>query len=367
MFYFASNKFNSMRILFSSSFVNQSHNGAAIFAQLFLKWAQRYKHHVDVISIEKNEGFIEVLEPSIKTPIHFQRKLSKAIYQKIKSLNYNSYDLIFFNNIIEAEFTVKNRIHNNVQGFLHDSQYMNDVYPHQSFRRKLFRMILKNIEKRTINKLNKVHTNSEQMKAQIHKFYKTPLNKLSYFYFSSLDLHPKVKMKNSEFSILFVKTNYISGGLITLLNACKTLSFPNKIIAIGPPKEAQKELKNQFPNQSIEFHSYKRRNEIGHLFSQADVFITPAFTEPMGIGNMEAMKMDIPVIGNNLEGVKEIAEISKAILLFEKNNAIDLALKITTLKDDEKLKRNLVINGRKFVEDYLSEDVIFENFQKAIN
>lgn len=353
-----------MRILFSSSFVYKSHNGAAIFAQLFIKWAISNDHHLDVISIETTPDFHHIDEPSSNIPIHYQRKLSKSIYDKIKSLDYASYDLIFFNNIIEASYTLKKLTHSNIQGFLHDSQYMNDVYPHQNIKRKLFRRALKSIEKKAINKLKKVHTNSVQMKKQIHQTYKTPINKISFLYFSSLDLFPKVRIQKEAFTILFIKTNYVSGGLFTLLNACNKLPFPTNIIAVGPDEKSHPEIKSAYPDLSIKLYNYKSRSDIHLLFSETDVFITPAITEPMGIGNLEAMKMDVPVIGNSVEGIKEIGEKSKAILLFKKNDSDDLAKKIIQLNEDDKLKRALIENGRKFIKTHLEKEIIFNKFNQ---
>ncbi len=355
-----------MRILFYSSFIHKSHNGAAIFAQLFLQWAEESKHHVDVISIEEKETFIKVEEPISKTPIIFQKQLSKNIYTKICELDFKSYDLIYFNNVIEASHTVKKLEHKNIKAFLHDSQYMNDVYPDQNIKRKYFRRILKNIERKTIKKLKEIHTNSKQMKNQIHSVYNIELNKINYLYFSSFDLEKKESKKNKEFTILFIKTNYLSGGLITLLNACKKLNFKNKIIAIGPDESVHDSLKEKYSSLNLELLSYVPRNKMAIYFSQSDVFITPAFTEPMGIGNLEAMEMEIPVIGNNVEGVKEIAEKSDAILLFEKNNAEDLAIKITELKQNPKLQNQLIENGKRFVKEELNKKRIFQYLDEII-
>ncbi len=355
-----------MRILFSSSYVYKSHNGAAIFAQLFLKWAEENSHTVDVVSIENNDTFIQVNQQASAFPIIYQKNISKAIYSKIKSLDYSSYDLIYFNNVIESAVSVKKLDHKNIIGFLHDSQYMNDVYPHQTIKRKLFRKILKGIEKRAISKLKKVHTNSEQMLDQINKIYSCPKDKIEFLYFSSLDLHPKVKIPTSHFTILFIKTNYTSGGLFTLLNAVQKLSFPSKVIAVGPAKKDHELIRNKYSEINITFHAYKSRSDIGVLFAESDVFITPAFSEPMGIGNFEAMKMDVPVIGNDIEGIREIAQKSKAILLFKSNDADDLALKIQELKSDDKLKRELIQNGRKFIKEKLAKDIVFEKLNRII-
>ena len=356
-----------MRILFLSSFVEKSHNGAAIYAQLFIKWAKSKGHQLDVISIERNPEFIQIQEPSTNIPILYHKKLSKKIYEEITKLDYVAYDLIYFNNIIEASHTLKKLSHPNIQGFLHDSQYMNDVYPYQSFKRKIFRNALKRIERKAINVLQKIHTNSEQMKFQIHSVYKSPLVKIEYLYFSSLDLLPKEKVKSEFYTILFIKTNYVSGGLYTLLNACNKLPFSTKVIAVGPDEKHHSEIKSAFPKLTINLHSYKSRSDINTLFAETDVFITPAFTEPMGIGNLEAMSMDVPVIGNSVEGVKEIGEKSKAILLFNKNDSSDLAEKILQIKDDKKLKRSLIENGRLFIKKHLEEKTIFKKYDQLFS
>lgn len=366
MFYFARNKFIPMRILFSSSFVFKSHNGAAIFAQLFLQWAKENSHVVDVLSIEENEDFIAVSPPTSSLPILFQKQLSSSIYNRISSLDYKNYDLIYFNNVIEASESIKRLDHPRIYAFLHDSQYMNDVYPLQSFKRKLYRFFLKNIERKSIARLHKVHTNSEQMIQQINKIYNCPLEKLSYLYFTSLDLEPVVKIPHNQFTILFIKTNFLSGGLITLLDAIKTLDFPVRLITVGPTEKAIADLVTKFPSISIENHPYASRSRIKILFAESDLFVTPAFTEPMGIGNFEAMKMEVPVIGNDIEGVSEIARKSQAILLMKPNDSSDLATKISEIKNNDQLRQELILAGRKFLTEHLSKEVIFSRLTEMI-
>ncbi len=354
-----------MRILFSSSFIYKSQNGAAIFAQLFLRWAEKRNHEVDVLSIEDHPSFLSIEKPRYG-PL-FPLKLSSTIARKIQTLDPTSYDVLYFNNIIEASSSIRRIKHPHIMGFLHDSQYMNDVFPNVTWKRKAFRSILKRIEKRTINGLSKVHTNSQQMKDQIHRVYKKPLSTIDYCYFSSLDAGPLVRVQKEVFTILFIKSNYVSGGLFTLLNACTKLTFPHKIIVVGPPSSHHSKIKADYPTLQLDLHDYAHRDEINLLFARTDVFITPAFTEPMGIGNFEAMQRDIPVIGNDVEGVKEIAQHSNAILLFEKNNSEDLALKIALLKNDQKLSRTLIQNGRNFIMEHINEKIIFQHFDRMIS
>ena len=355
-----------MRILFISSFVHKSHNGAAIFAQLFLQWAKENKHHIDVLSTENHPSFIHVAPSKKRFPVLHQYDISHKYYSAIKALDHASYDIIYFNNVIESYYTTLNLDHNNIFAFLHDSQYMNDVYPQQSFKRRLFRYFLRNIERKSIANLAQVHTNSEQMSNQVKLIYDCGSHKVSYFYFSSLDLHPKEKASPDMFTILFIRSNYVSGGLFTLLDACEKLAFPYRLVLLGPPKEDHEQIKSRSSAAEIVLFDYKTRAEIPGVFSQADVFVNSAFTEPMGIGNFEAMKMGVPVIGNDVEGISEIAKASEAILLFNANNAGDLATKITSLKNDTVLKEKLIANGKNFVTNTLSKELIFSALSRLI-
>ncbi len=356
-----------MRILFISSFVHKSHNGAAIFAQLFVQWAMENRHHIDVLSTENHPGFIHVAPSNKRFPVLHQYDISYKYYSAIKALDHASYDIIYFNNVIESYYTALKLDHNNIFAFLHDSQYMNDVYPKQSFKRKFFRYFLRNIERKSIANLAQVHTNSEHMSKQVKLLYDCASHKVSYFYFSSLDLHPKKKDTDDIFTLLFIKTNYISGGLFTLIDACNQLNFPYRLIILGPPKKDHDSIKSKVSTNDVIIYDYKSREEIPNLFSRAHVYVNPAFTEPMGIGNFEAMWMEVPVIGNDLEGIAESAENSNAILLFKKNDATSLASKIGELKSDPKLRQNLIDNGKQFVLSKLNRAVVFQQISQLLH
>lgn len=132
-------------------------------------------------------------------------------------------------------------------------------------------------------------------------------------------------------------------------------------------QELMTELKTLRPNVTW-IGEMLDHSELRHLYSHADVFITPSLYEPFGIINLEAMACGTPVVGSEVGGIPEIIIHGETGLLvpiqsvsktdFEPQSPAqfhqDLANDVNRILDDEELRHRMGKASRKRVEEVFS-------------
>ena len=152
--------------------------------------------------------------------------------------------------------------------------------------------------------------------------------------------HPKLK----HFNIIFLIVG--RGANIDYLKALtKKEGLINKVIFNGSLSENKMKL------------WYKKLNLYAHATNG----------EGMSISILEAMSMKIPVIGSNVDGVKNLLNAKKNIGMLFENSILDLAKKIEFFyKSSEVTKTLFKEKQRKFIEDNYSSTIMFNNYKKII-
>ena len=361
-----------MKILFCSSFVNTSSNGAAIFAQLFLEWCNERKITVDIISSEMSEpSFIPLVHQNKfvrKFPILNQYQRSFIYYKTVKEkLREKSYDLIFFNSVIESLHTAKLIKKTPVHAFLHDENFMKDYMKNAPFKRKIYRTFLFRQEQKACHFLDKVWTNSKYMKMSLDSIYNIHPVKSEYFYFRSFDLKKEVKkLDNNSLRILFIKHDYTRGGLIPLIKAINKIDkYPVILDVIGPPESKHPLLQKLMKDHTILISEYKDRKGIQQAFQQADLFCVPSYSEALGLGNLEALSLGIPVIASNIPVMNEL-NIEKIYHMLPSHEPSDIKNTIIAIMEDKTLQETKRNNGLKFIESTLSKEKVFQSFDSIL-
>ncbi|MBI5787449.1 MAG: glycosyltransferase family 4 protein [Candidatus Schekmanbacteria bacterium] len=92
------------------------------------------------------------------------------------------------------------------------------------------------------------------------------------------------------------------------------------------------------------------RQDIPNVLKSIDVFVLPTLQEALGTAFIEAMAMEVPVIGTAVGGVTEVIKDGVNGYLVEPNNPADLAGKIITVLKDREKTRQMGKEGRKIVE-----------------
>ncbi|MDX2243454.1 MAG: glycosyltransferase family 4 protein [Leptolyngbyaceae cyanobacterium bins.302] len=85
-------------------------------------------------------------------------------------------------------------------------------------------------------------------------------------------------------------------------------------------------------NNLVKFVGALSRRELSHMYKTHNVLVFPSrFQEPFGISQIEAMAAGLALVTSGTGGAREIVEDGQDGLLFESENAIDLADKLSYL------------------------------------
>jgi glycosyltransferase involved in cell wall biosynthesis len=192
---------------------------------------------------------------------------------------------------------------------------------------------------------------------------KVLLNFVDLAYFNSqktnrLEERRKLSLDEDDFILGFAGRHVERKGCHDLILALGELKhFKNiklLIVGDGPKKEENIKLANKLGlERNIFFLGYIP--DIRWFYSIIDCFVIPSHWEPFGIVALEAHATGVPVISSNVEGLNEVVLDAKTGFLFEPKNQKDLAKKIELLYNNEDLRKKIIENGLRSVENYSLE------------
>ncbi|WP_434796077.1 glycosyltransferase family 4 protein [Staphylococcus equorum] len=99
-------------------------------------------------------------------------------------------------------------------------------------------------------------------------------------------------------------------------------------------------------------------------FNNMDVFVFPTYREGFGNVSIEAQLLKVPVITTNVTGAKDTVINGETGFIVEKNEVDAIVEKIELLINDENYRKNLGENGKKWIEKYFSNDIIWNDLEQ---
>jgi glycosyltransferase involved in cell wall biosynthesis len=163
--------------------------------------------------------------------------------------------------------------------------------------------------------------------------------------------------RNEPFTIGYIGRLMPEKGLTTFAEALNQIKDQDwRFLVVGDGAE-RKPLEEKLASHGLlnrtEFVGAVSYEETPEYFQKLDVLVIPTRTtgkirEQFGRVIVEAMACQIPVIGSTCGAIPEV--IADAGLIFEENDSNALATQLSKLIDDEHLRQNLAIAGRKRVE-----------------
>tara|TARA_B110000438_G_scaffold36324_1_gene36080 strand:- start:4487 stop:5668 length:1182 start_codon:yes stop_codon:yes gene_type:complete len=207
------------------------------------------------------------------------------------------------------------------------------------------------------------------------KIFVNPPSILTTFDESKLfDIRKKLKIDPQSKIILFAGTKFVDKGAMCLVDAIEQLRAKNSLldlILIGPKsKEFSNFLKqkSEITRQHVHDLGIVDDDEKTSIFHSCDIFAMPSRSESFGLVYLEAWLHKKPVIGCNIDAVKNLIDHNKNGLLVKFGDINELSLAVNTLLDSDMAKKLGFEGYKKLLEQYDSKKLckVFENICMSI-
>lgn len=106
------------------------------------------------------------------------------------------------------------------------------------------------------------------------------------------------------------------------------------------------------------------RDDIPLVLRSFDIFCLPSFSEGLPVSILEAMAAQIPVVGSNVRGIREVISSEDTGLLFPVNDYVSLATAIERLINDVDLRFALRTRAFEYVKEHHSMRRWINKYQK---
>lgn len=172
-------------------------------------------------------------------------------------------------------------------------------------------------------------------------------------------LFKPITKTQKEFSVMFVGRLEKQKNLFMLINAIALLEKRlRKVLFIGDGSLKNSLLKYA-REKDVKLSIYKKisHNNLVKYYNQAQVFVLPSVVEGNPKVLLEAMSCGLPVIGNNVEGIREIIKDGKNGLIFY-NSQDSLKKSMTRLLASSKLRLKLSSNARVYIESNFNYSIL---------
>ncbi|MCH7744852.1 MAG: glycosyltransferase, partial [Chloroflexi bacterium] len=118
-------------------------------------------------------------------------------------------------------------------------------------------------------------------------------------------------------------------------------------------------------SNQVEFCGTMPNSELPELLNRAEVFVLPSQYEGSPKALLEAMACELPVIGTNAPGIRDVIQHGVNGLLCAESEQ-DIAVAIRTLLADQVLRSQLACQARLFVTEYHSQESVYMKEAKMI-
>ena len=183
---------------------------------------------------------------------------------------------------------------------------------------------------------------------------------------------PTDRFKNlrEEKEVFFSGIPFKLKGVDILIEAFKKIAskYPDwklKILGWYPNPEELIDMIEGHPQ--IYHHKAVPYEEMAQHIGACAIFVLPSRSEAMGRVLVEAMAAGKPRIGSNVEGIPSVIHDGIDGLLFETENADDLAEKLDLLMGNEELRKKLGKAGEIRAKQEFAKSIYFENITNFYN
>jgi glycosyltransferase involved in cell wall biosynthesis len=183
-------------------------------------------------------------------------------------------------------------------------------------------------------------------------------------------LKDRLNIKPNEKVIVTTSRLVYKNAVDVIIDAVNELQAVNyklqiKLIIIGDgPLRKELELKAKNRKLKVIFIGSVPPNEIYQYLAMADIFVRPSRSEGLGNSFLEAMAMEVPVIGTAVGGIPDFLRDRETGLFCKVDDPEDLAEKIEILLEDSYFRRRIIENSKKLIEEKYDWNKISERINK---
>ena len=322
-----------MKVLFCTNAFEKVANGPAKFAHLLLQEASAAGFEVKILTEEVSFETSDVYKLHLHVPKPlklFGQFIRMWRYHKaaMKIRNEYPFDVLVYNNAMIGLISLL--FFNRTIGMINDdNNSVNSLAAVLLNKAKLNkRIIFYYIEYLACILSKCIIVNSDYLKKNLSRHYHCSdkrfkvLNKGIENGLIDCDRAAIIKGKQAG-TILFVKSDFVRGGLFTLIEALKAIDHKIALSIIGPAIEHHRTLKELLKEASVSFEllDYLAPDDIFQKMRQAEIFCVPSKREAFGVANLEAMAMGCKIVTSNVGGIPEAVGSNGLAWLVEPDNA----------------------------------------------
>ena len=338
-----------MKILLVTSVYKSEAVGPARFARLLVDSPNL---NVEVLTSDVEES--EKVKNVDLTFKWWQRKLKiyfsiPQFHSKLYEIESN-YDFIIFNNAMFA-----NQYKGNVP-------YLVMVNDEKLISLKLFlrfdfirRSLHRRIERNAVESAPKIIVNSDYIKGKLLNAYNVNSRKV-HTLLKGISLDNKKELyvqreltPSNEVNVLFVKNDFIIGGLIELVEALGNLNeYKFALTIVGSESKELNRLRYS-DNTKVIMTGMIPNEQVISLMYQQDILAIPSRFEPLGVAIMEGLAVGIPTVTTNQGGLPEVTNNGKNVWQCEPSNSASIASKILECIKNPEVRKSKSEEGREYV------------------
>jgi len=117
-------------------------------------------------------------------------------------------------------------------------------------------------------------------------------------------------------------------------------------------------IKKEYSHKDIIYTGFISDKELVALYKSCKVYVVPSFEEGFGIPLLEAMACGAPVVASQIAATPEVG--GDAALYFDPRNIHDIADKISSVLNSEKLQKDLIVKGTERIKKFSWKDMVKE-------
>jgi glycosyltransferase involved in cell wall biosynthesis len=238
--------------------------------------------------------------------------------------------------------------------------------------RWLKKFTFKYLEKLSTRYHKAIISNSQYLTRQLIYTYRLSPSKV-YMLYKAVDTSGIPFVAERSFSspvkILFVKADYLTGGLPILAKALALLPGMHfTLTIIGPPERFHSHVLSFFEQLShVQVHLLTNQPQqvVYEHLGKNDIFCVPSVKEALGVANIEALASGIPVISTRTGGIPEVLDNGNNGWLVKLNHPESLAHAIQDCIQSPQKRLHKSMQGREFITKF-SVDSMLNNFLRIL-